>query len=331
MIEDDEVLQMYIEESLEHLSDIESDLLTIEGEGEEIDIDIVNNVFRAAHSIKGGAGFMGLTTIKGLAHSLENVLDLIRNRELQPTPNRISVLLNGFDKLESLMQSIQTSNDEDVSEIIDALAHITKSSLEDEKESVDQWIDITLEDGRLFPGVSQYSIDQVIDEGKYIYLVEYDLIRDIHRNNKNPIEMLNSLEKTGTIVDSRIDFDAAGTLDTDVLSGRIPFQILFASILEPDMASTLFDLPDEYIHLVTDEMIGIPSGPNPSGGHQKVLPPKEIITPENYSAHSNHAVPPAPSTAVTAGKENPERSGDQHITPPSPHPSPLIIPRQWKR
>lgn len=66
MIEDDEILQMYIEESLEHLSDIESDLLTIEGDDENIDIDIVNNVFRAAHSIKGGAGFMGLLQSRNL-------------------------------------------------------------------------------------------------------------------------------------------------------------------------------------------------------------------------------------------------------------------------
>ena len=317
MIEDDEVLQMYIEESLEHLSDIESDLLTIEGEGEEIDIDIVNNVFRAAHSIKGGAGFMGLTTIKGLAHSLENVLDLIRNRELQPTSNRISVLLTGFDKLESLMQSIQTSNDEDVSDIIDALAHITKSSLDDEKkESVNQWVDITLQDGRVFPGVSQYSIDQVIDEGKYIYLVEYDLIRDIHRSNKNPIEMLNSLEKTGTIVDSRIDFDSAGTLDADLLSSRIPFQIVFASILEPDMAGTLFDLPEEYIHLVTDEMIGIPSGQDQLGV-QEALPPK-VETPPTAQPQSNSAIPPAPSIVSDHSNSAPAAPTETQMSRPSP-------------
>ena len=70
MFEDDETLQMYIEESLDHLGDIESDLLTIEEGGKDIDLDLVNNVFRAAHSVKGGAGFMGLTTIKDLSHHL---------------------------------------------------------------------------------------------------------------------------------------------------------------------------------------------------------------------------------------------------------------------
>lgn len=332
MIEDDEVLQMYIEESLEHLSDIESDLLTIEGEGEEIDIDIVNNVFRAAHSIKGGAGFMGLTTIKGLAHSLENVLDLIRNRELQPTSNCISRLLNGFDKLENLMHSIQTSNDEDVSDIIDALASITKSTLDDEKkESVDQWVDIKLKDGRHFPGVSKYNIDQVIDEGKYIYLVEYDLIRDIQRNNKNPIELLSSLEKTGSIIDSRVDFDSVGTLDNNTLSSRIPYQILFASILEPDMAGTLFDLADDYIHHVTEDMIHTVSSTEP-------LPPQEALAPkiEEVSAepspptHAPSPLSPPPASATTtpkpptppSAKESNSAPVQKSVEPPPPPPMP---------
>ncbi|MCG8701375.1 MAG: Hpt domain-containing protein, partial [Bacteroidales bacterium] len=71
---DDEILQSFVEESREHLADIENDLLTIEEGGADIDEDLVNKVFRAAHSIKGGAGFMGLETIKDLAHKTENVL-----------------------------------------------------------------------------------------------------------------------------------------------------------------------------------------------------------------------------------------------------------------
>ena len=63
-IVEDETLRMYIEESKEHLESIESDLLMIEQQGEEIDEALVNKVFRAAHSIKGGAGFLGLETIK---------------------------------------------------------------------------------------------------------------------------------------------------------------------------------------------------------------------------------------------------------------------------
>jgi len=256
MFEDDETLQMYIEESLDHLSDIESDLLTIEEAGENIDLDLVNNVFRAAHSIKGGAGFMGLTTIKDLAHHLENVLGLIRNRELIPDSNRISVLLKGFDELETLLNNIETSNDVDVTDHINALENITKSSLPEEKQDiVSQIVDIVLKDGRVFPQVSLFEIEQYKSEGKNLFLVEYDLIHDIHRKEKKPIEVLNSLQKTGTIIDSRIDFDSVGVLSEDSGVNRIPFQVLFASIIEYDMTETLFDIEKQYIHPISDDMI----------------------------------------------------------------------------
>ncbi len=258
MFEDDETLQMYIEESLEHLSDIESDLLTIEEGGEDIDIDLVNNVFRAAHSIKGGAGFMGLTTIKNLAHSLENVLDLIRNMELVPDPDRISVLLKGFDKLENLMNNIQSSNDEDVSDHVQALADITKASLPEEKHDlVSGVVNLELTDGRVFSQVSQYDLEQRKNEGHFIFLVEYDLINDIHRQNKNPIKLLETLEKTGSIIESRIDFESVGTLETWTAPTRIPFQILYSSIIEPDMADTLFGLNSDAIHIISDDMIRV--------------------------------------------------------------------------
>ncbi|MCG8686062.1 MAG: Hpt domain-containing protein, partial [Desulfobacterales bacterium] len=190
MFEDDETLQMYIEESLDHLGDIESDLLTIEEGGDNIDLDLVNNVFRAAHSVKGGAGFMGLTTIKDLAHHLENVLGLIRNNELTPNSQRISVLLKGFDELENLLNNIDTSNEVDISAHVTALENITKSSLPEEKQDmVSEVVDIVLRDGRAFHQVSLYEIEKYKAEGKNLFLVEYDLIHDIQRKDKNPIEV----------------------------------------------------------------------------------------------------------------------------------------------
>ncbi len=113
-IEDDEILQGFIEESLEHLADIENDLLSIEEAGAQIDEDLVNKVFRAAHSIKGGAGFMGLVKIQELSHSMENVLGLIRSKKLVPTPEIINVLLLGSDQLQSMIEDIHNSNETDI-------------------------------------------------------------------------------------------------------------------------------------------------------------------------------------------------------------------------
>ena len=264
MFEDDETLQMYIEESLDHLGDIESDLLAIEEGGEDFDLDLVNNVFRAAHSVKGGAGFMGLTTIKDLAHHLENVLGLIRNNELVPDSTRISVLLKGFDELEKLLKNVESSNDVDISHHVTALENITKSSLPEEKQNmVSELVDIVLKDGRSFVQVSLYEIEKYKAEGKNLFLVEYDLINDIQRKDKNPIEVLNNLQKTGTIVDSRIDFDSVGSLSDATGPSRIPFQVLFSSIIEYDMTETLFDVNSQYIHAISDAMIVSSSAASP--------------------------------------------------------------------
>jgi two-component system chemotaxis sensor kinase CheA len=127
-IEDDEILQGFIEESLEHLADIENDLLAIEEAGENINEDLVNKVFRAAHSIKGGAGFMGLTTIQDLAHYSENVLGLIRSNKIIPTPEIVNVLLLASDQLRALIEDVQNSNDVDISSHINPLNAIAEGN-----------------------------------------------------------------------------------------------------------------------------------------------------------------------------------------------------------
>ncbi len=126
-IEDDEILQGFIEESLEHLADIENDLLAIEERGADIDVELVNKVFRAAHSIKGGAGFMGLNVIQDLAHAAENVLGLVRSEKLVPNPDIVNVLLLAADELQRLIEDVGNSNSVDISSHTAALNAIYES------------------------------------------------------------------------------------------------------------------------------------------------------------------------------------------------------------
>ncbi len=126
LMDDPELLQGFVEESLEHLADIENDLLAIEEMGENIDDELVNKVFRAAHSVKGGAGFMGLTVIQDLAHNAENVLGMIRSRKLVPNGDIINVLLKSSDALQALLEDITNSNDADVGDLIEQLIQITE-------------------------------------------------------------------------------------------------------------------------------------------------------------------------------------------------------------
>lgn len=127
-IEYDENLHAFREESLEHLADIENDLLAFEGAGAAMDKDLVNKVFRAAHSIKGGAGFMGLTVIQDLAHAAENVLGLIRSEKLVPAPDIINVLLLAFDELQQLIENVNDCNTIQIQEYLTALNAIYEAN-----------------------------------------------------------------------------------------------------------------------------------------------------------------------------------------------------------
>ncbi|MEL7045162.1 MAG: Hpt domain-containing protein, partial [Pseudomonadota bacterium] len=123
---DDEVVALYVEEALEHLDGIEDVLLEIESGGANADPDLVNKVFRGIHSVKGGAGFFGLDNIKDLGHDMENVLNMIRNKELVPTPEIVSVLLASADLLQQMFDDLAGSNERDISDSIQALRAISE-------------------------------------------------------------------------------------------------------------------------------------------------------------------------------------------------------------
>lgn len=122
--EDPELVKEFVVESNEHLADIESQLLDIEAGGASIDVDLVNTVFRAVHSIKGAAGFMGFRSIQNLAHTLENVLNLMRERALVPTSEIMDLMLRAADLLRSMINDIDNSNDIDVSQLVCSLERI---------------------------------------------------------------------------------------------------------------------------------------------------------------------------------------------------------------
>ncbi|MCU0716251.1 MAG: chemotaxis protein CheA [Pirellula sp.] len=122
--EDTELIKEFVVESQEHLSDVEEKLLAMEEQGDNIDVSVVNTVFRAVHSIKGAAGFMGLNTLEKLAHRGEEVLNKLRSKEIRPTSDVINALLRATDRIKFLLDSIETSNELDISDQLKMLGEI---------------------------------------------------------------------------------------------------------------------------------------------------------------------------------------------------------------
>jgi two-component system chemotaxis sensor kinase CheA len=122
--DDPELVAQFITESREHLSDVEGQFLQMEASGASVDVNLVNTVFRAVHSIKGAAGFLGLTTVNKLAHSLENVLGKMRTNDLVPTSFNVDVMLKAADALNKLFDDLENSNEVDVTDHVEVLDKI---------------------------------------------------------------------------------------------------------------------------------------------------------------------------------------------------------------
>jgi two-component system chemotaxis sensor kinase CheA len=113
-----DLIAEFVVESQEGLANIEQQLLAIEAAGDALDIELVNGVFRTMHTIKGSAGFLGLERIGALAHGLEEVLDHLRNREIATSSDLITTILRAADYMKGLIESIETSNEANITEYV---------------------------------------------------------------------------------------------------------------------------------------------------------------------------------------------------------------------
>lgn len=104
-LQDTDLLAGFIEEAFEHLESIEVNVLELEQSPD--DQDIINNIFRPFHTIKGVSGFLNLKTINRLAHATENLLDDVRNGKRAMDSAVIDIVLTVGDALKSMVENIK--------------------------------------------------------------------------------------------------------------------------------------------------------------------------------------------------------------------------------
>ena len=118
-------LEIFIDETKEHLQTLSDQLMILEQEPENM--ETINEIFRAAHSLKGMAGTMGYKRMQRLTHDMENVFQEIRSGNMKVQPELVDVLFRGLDALEGYLANILDSADEGTEEnqdIINALNDI---------------------------------------------------------------------------------------------------------------------------------------------------------------------------------------------------------------
>jgi two-component system, chemotaxis family, sensor kinase CheA len=129
-------LEIFIDETKEHLQNLNEQLLILEKEPDNV--NTINEIFRAAHSLKGMAGTMGYKRMQRLTHDMENVFSEIRNGKMSVSANLVDVLFQGLDALESYLNNIQETADEgteDNEAIITQLNNILKEGVGEKAET----------------------------------------------------------------------------------------------------------------------------------------------------------------------------------------------------
>ena len=116
--EDSEIFLEFLSEVLDHLEDAESNILSIDEDA--TDYEVINAIFRSIHSIKGSAGFLGLTDMQGLSHELEALLDKARKGEISITQEIIDISLSAIDALRKLRDNLAIKVDKELGKSTDA-------------------------------------------------------------------------------------------------------------------------------------------------------------------------------------------------------------------
>jgi two-component system chemotaxis sensor kinase CheA len=142
------------------------------------------------------------------------------------------------------------SNQADIGEFVTALSALTEGSLPaHEKNFLSEKVAVQVPETNTLIHVPAFDLNQARKGGKFVYLIEYDLIHDIERRNKKPWDVFKRLLQCGTILESVFDLDSAGTLD-DEPSTKLMLEVLYATAFEPDMLEGLVDVPPERVRLI---------------------------------------------------------------------------------
>ena len=128
-------LDLFLDETKEHLQNLSDQIMRLEENPE--DADVINEIFRAAHTLKGMAGTMGFKRMQTLTHDMENVFSEVRSGKLKVRPEITDTLFSCLDALDEYVQNIQNSADEgtnDNEELIAKLNACLKPSEEEKQE-----------------------------------------------------------------------------------------------------------------------------------------------------------------------------------------------------
>ncbi|MBE5936415.1 MAG: chemotaxis protein CheA [Lachnospiraceae bacterium] len=235
-------LEIFIDETREHVQSLNEHLLILEKEPDNK--DTINEIFRAAHSLKGMAGTMGFERMKRLTHDMENVFQEIRNDNMTVTSKLVDILFRGLDALEGYLKSVietSTEGDNDCEDIIrglkemfnertgnnpvsaDVSATETKNDIPD--TTGDEPIDDRISKITINEGEKTY-INKLKDDGKNMIGITVRLIDTCILKSARAFLVFKALEDKGEVIKSLPTIEKIEDEEFD-----LEFSLIFATEL----------------------------------------------------------------------------------------------------
>ena len=298
----DELLAAFVDEAAEHLSSIENDLLAIEKAGNAVEPALVNKVFRAAHSIKGGAGFVGLANIRELSHKMETILGLIRSGGLSPNSEVITVLLAASETLKHLVGNVADSDAMEITAPLAALDSISQAFPAPSSKKTAAAAPPAVQTPKPPPPVSPESalpsssasdtyaamqipkdiVSQARSEGKHIYLLDVDPTRPGVFHDKNATDIIDELKTYGTVLSYRGEEypnSASSGAPPDVVA---IVHVIFACVLNSEDMALLLEIDSSHLTLIDKAVESFPpSVSSAAPSSENILPSETVMSDKN--------------------------------------------------
>lgn len=285
------------EELLEALQDGLGDLET-----EASDSETINVVFRAVHSIKGGAGAFGLDDLVGFAHSFETVLDEVRSDRLDPTPELIRLFFRCADVLSDLVRASRDDAAIDAASVAAVLAELEAASGGVAATVEDEAVDFTPAAISLDLDLALPPLDLVAPGRRY--RIDFRPEPALYTSGNEPLFLLRALASLGeTTVAASLD-DPPSLSDYDPDSSLLAWTIELATERDEADIREVFDFVDGLCTLTITEL-----GPDAPEAEQTPAPPPPAAP---------VAVEAAPAPEVSAPKTPPAPPAADAGTPPAP-------------
>lgn len=198
-------LEVFIEESREHIQSCNENLLKLENDPDNL--ELVNEIFRSAHTLKGMSATMGFEDMANLTHQMENVLDGVRNGKYKFSSDLLDIIFMAIDHLENMVNSIATGGEgkEDVSDAINKLKMIESGKIVNQTDTPQpaEIGDTNISKTNL--NYDQFEItvlEQAKEQGYKVYEVSVFIRPDCLLKAARVFMVFDVLEKIGDIIKS---------------------------------------------------------------------------------------------------------------------------------